>query len=100
MTDIPVACSLSPDEMADRTAFIDRLVADAFLGQDEIRGGVRSRFRYTSDVGRRVGELIAAEASCCAFLTFAVTRQEGELWLEITGAPEAAPVIEQFFGAT
>jgi hypothetical protein len=92
MTDIPIACTLSEDQMADRIAFIERLAADALLGQEEIAGGVRSRFRDTADVERRLHELVAAEATCCAFLTFSVTRRGGELWLEVTGAAEAAPL--------
>lgn len=93
MSDIPIACTLSEDQMADRVGFVERLVADAMLGQDEIGGGVRSRFRDTPDVERRLHELVAAEASCCAFLTLSVTRQQGELWLEITGPDEAAPLM-------
>jgi len=97
MTDTPIACTLSPDQLRDRVAFIDALVADALLGRLEIEGGMRSRFRDRPDVERRVRELVDAERRCCAFLTFALRREEGELWLDITGAPEAQPVIEQFF---
>jgi hypothetical protein len=99
MTEIPIACTLSASQLRDRAAFIEALVADALLGQDEIEGGVRSRFRYAPDVERRVRELIAAEASCCAFLSFGLAREDGELWLDVTGAPEARPVIERFFVA-
>jgi hypothetical protein len=90
MTDIPIACTLSDDQMSGRVAFVERLAADALLGQEQIAGGVRSRFLDTADVERRLHELVAAEASCCAFLTMSVTRRGGELWLEVTGAAEAA----------
>jgi hypothetical protein len=99
MSEIPIACTLSPNQMRDRMAFIDELVADALLGQSEIDGGVRTRFRDAPDVGRRIRELVDAESSCCAFLSFAIGRDDSELWLDITGAPEAKPAIEQFFAA-
>jgi hypothetical protein len=99
MSEIHIACTLSPNQMRDRMTFIDELVADALLDQHEIEGGVRSRFRDAPDVERRIRELVAAESNCCAFLSFAVGRDDGELWLDITGAPEAKPAIEQFFAA-
>jgi hypothetical protein len=99
MSEIPIACTLSPNQMRDRMAFIDKLVSDALLDQHEIEGGVRSRFRDGPEVERRIRELVAAETSCCAFLSFAVGREDGEVWLDITGAPEAKPAIEQFFAA-
>jgi hypothetical protein len=64
-----------------------------------LRGGLRSRFRDTPDVEQRIQDLIAAESRCCAFLSLATGREQDALWLDITGAPEARPVIEQFFAA-
>jgi hypothetical protein len=99
MNDTPIVCTLNPAQLRDRVAVIDSLASDALLGQDEIAGGVRSRLRDTPDVEARVRELVAAESSCCGFLSFGLSRRDGELWLEITGAPEARPVIDQFFAA-
>jgi hypothetical protein len=95
MSDIPIACTLSAGQMRDRAAFVDSLVADALIARLEIDGGVRSRFRYSPDVEERARALVAAEADCCAFLSFEVARRDDELWLDVTGAPEARPVIEQ-----
>jgi hypothetical protein len=97
--DTPIACTLDAAEMRDRVASIDTLLDDALLDQREIDGGLRARFRDAPDIERRIHELIAAESRCCAFLSFAVGREPDALWLEITGAPEARPVIEQFFVA-
>ena len=98
-TEIPIACTLNPAEMRDRVTSIDALLSDALLDQREIAGGLRTTFRDTPEVERRVRELVAAESRCCAFLSFAVGREDGALWLDITGAPEARPVIDQFFAA-
>jgi hypothetical protein len=97
--DTPIACTLQPEEMRDRAASIDALLEEALLEQRPIDGGVRSIFRDAPDVERRIHDLIAAESRCCAFLSFATGRDQNALWLDITGAPEARPVIEQFFAA-
>ena len=99
MTEMPMACTLSPDRMRDRAALIDGLARDALIGREEIAGGVRSRLRDAPGVERRVRELVAAEAECCGFLSFELGRHNGELWLDVTGAPEARPVIDEFFAA-
>ena len=46
---------------------------------------------------RRLRELIAAESSCCSFLSFSLERVDGELVLDVTGPPDARPVIDLFF---
>jgi hypothetical protein len=98
-TDLPIACTLHPAEMRERAASIDALADDALLDQREIDGGLRTSFRAAPDVEQRLHELVAAESRCCAFLTFAIGRDDDTLWLDITGAPEARPVIDQFFAA-
>jgi MerR family transcriptional regulator, copper efflux regulator len=95
----PIACTLEPAQMRDRAASIDALLADALLDRRPIDGGVRITFRDAPDVERRVHDLIAAESHCCAFLTFAVGRERDAFRVDITGAPEARPVIDRFFAA-
>jgi hypothetical protein len=96
MTNSPIACTLNPSEMRERTKLVHRLFRDAVLDQTAIEGGIRTRFRDEPDVERRVRELVDAESRCCAFLTFALGRDGEGLWLDITGTPEARPVIEMF----
>lgn len=97
MTDLPIACTLTPNAMTDRLAFIDALTTDAFVARETTERGLRVRLRDTADVEQRVRELIAAESSCCAFLAFELTRAGGDLVLEITGPADARPVIDLFF---
>jgi hypothetical protein len=58
---------------------------------------MRARLRDSPDVERRVQELIDAESRCCAFLTFELVRDGGELVLDIAGQADARPVIEFYF---
>ena len=97
MTDLPIACTLTPDTMTDRLAFIDELARDGLIARAPTDDGLRVRLRDTADVERRTRELIAAESSCCAFLTFSLERVGGELVLEINGPDDARPVIDLFF---
>ena len=99
MTDLPIACTLSPDGMSARMALIDALATDGLLDRTATDAGLRVRLRDTPDVERRTRELVAAESKCCAFLSFALVRQDGDLVLDISGPADARPVIEMLFPA-
>jgi hypothetical protein len=97
MADLPIACTLTPDAMTDRLAFIEKLRTDALIAREATSTGARVRLRDAGDVERRTRQLIAAESSCCSFLSFSLDRVDGELVLEIDGPEEARPVIDLFF---
>lgn len=97
MSDLPIACTLTPDGMAARLALIDALAADALIDRAPTGTGLRVRLRGTPQIERRTRELIAAESRCCAFLDFTLERDGGELVLHIDGPRDARPVIEMFF---
>ena len=99
MTDLPIACTLSPDGMTARVALIDALAADGLLERSPTEAGVRVRLRDTPEIERRTRELVAAESACCAFLDFDLVREPGALVLDITGPELARPVIDRFFAA-
>jgi hypothetical protein len=97
MPDLPIACTLTPEGMTARFALIDALSADGLLDRTLTDGGLCVRLRDTPDIEQRARELIAAESRCCAFLEFDLTRDGGDLVLEISGPEDARPVIEMFF---
>lgn len=99
MTDKPIACTLNPAEMRSRAARVDALAADALLKREPIHGGLRHLFRADDAVEREIRELASLESECCAFLTFEVSRAPHAVVLDVTGAPDAQPVIAQFFVA-
>lgn len=99
MTDQPIACTLTADQVPDRVALIDALTSDALLGRQPVDGGVRWRFRDGPDVEQRVRELVALESRCCGFLRFDIGRDDSALTVDITGSADAQPVIEQLFAA-
>jgi MerR family transcriptional regulator, copper efflux regulator len=100
MTDLPIACTLNASELDDRLATVETLRRDALLRQSEILGGLRMHLRNAPGIEARVRALAAAESRCCAFLTFRIETADDELLLDITGAPEARPVIDELFAPT
>ena len=100
MTDLPIACTLTSDAISDRLAFIEKLTHDGLIARESTDTGLRVRLRDTQDVERRARELIAAESSCCSFLTSSLERVDGELVLEIRGPDDARPIIDLFFAPT
>jgi hypothetical protein len=97
MTELPIACTLGPDDMTARVALIDALATDGLIERTATDAGLRVRLRDTPEIERRARDLIAAESHCCAFLDFTLARDEGELVLNIAGPPDARPVIDLFF---
>jgi hypothetical protein len=95
MPDLPIACTLSPGELQDRLELVEELTEDAPVAREPIAGGIRARFRAGPGVERRVRELAAAEARCCAFLDFAVRVEPDAVLLDVTGAPDALPAIRE-----
>jgi hypothetical protein len=85
MPDRPIACTLTPDAMTSRLALIEELAADGLLDRTATEAGLRVRLRDTPEIEQRTRALIAAESRCCAFLDFALGRENGALVLDITG---------------
>jgi hypothetical protein len=97
MAELPIACALAPEDRPARGALMGSLAADGLLERRPTAAGVRFRWRDEPGIERRLREFVALERRCCGFLDFDITRGEGRLELEVRGAPEARPVIEQFF---
>jgi hypothetical protein len=97
MTEIPIACTLSPDGLTARLALIEALAADGLLDRSSTQAGMRVRLRDAPEIERRTRELVAAESRCCAFLNFELGRDAGELVLDISGPEDARHVIDMLF---
>jgi hypothetical protein len=89
MTQLPVACTLSEPEVAERRA---GLFADLARRRQETRSLAEGiTLRYSSEQGTLalLGEFIQLESQCCPFLRFQLTVEPGggPIWLELTGPP-------------
>jgi len=96
----PLACTLTEAEMRERR----RTLLDAFRGSaldvKPLPLGYVYRFEPTSEALTQLVRLVDLERRCCPFLTFRIIIAAGNqpICLEITGPPEAKPLIADFFG--
>jgi hypothetical protein len=87
MRDLPVACSLSADELGvRRQALLPGLLALA-TGHHDLEQGRRLTFPPAAGTLDALARVIEAERHCCPFLRFALTVDQGgaPITLDITG---------------
>jgi hypothetical protein len=94
---IPIACSLSADDMGDRMEQWRAAVAQATT-REATPEGYRLRFASDPAFAGRLAELAAREVECCAFFTFAVTVATDGLALEVLAPADARPMLDDLFG--
>ena len=93
-TDLPIACSLSAADQAERAGAWRAIVSLGEPVLDERSAHVRLPLAVESELR----ELIAAESECCAFLAFDLQRDGGDLRLSVDGPAEARPIIAALVG--
>jgi len=89
VADLPVACSLTEPELAQRRAGV---LADVRRSAQEARwlaDGVGLRFTATPESLAMLATFVDLERRCCAFLRFQLTVEPGggPVWLTLTGPP-------------
>lgn len=85
--ELPIACTLSGDELAERGEAVD----DVFKEVEQVRelaDGYAFRFTGTAAMASRLLQFTLVERSCCPFFTFEVVFEpnEGPIWLRLRGA--------------
>lgn len=87
MTDYPIVCSLSEDELSERRRSVLKRLQTNRLELRELPNGLAFRFAPSSEELLALVQIIDLERQCCPFLTFRLTvePQEGPIWLELTG---------------
>lgn len=95
--DQPIACTLQPDQLADRKDQLSELARRALRSRAPIADGERLVFAPGAETEERLREAIAAEAACCSFLRMELHAAADALVLDVTGPPEAEPLIAALF---
>jgi hypothetical protein len=96
MSELPIACTLTPAEItARRATLLPGLLARA-EERTPLPDGWRWRFVTSSDLLAAAAETINAERQCCRFLRFVFTVEPdgGPMWLEITGPQGTVEFLE------
>ena len=100
-SDTPIACTLSADELPKRLAEMRGIGTDALRSVDA-EGAMH--FRADHETRERLEAVIAAESSCCAFLSFDLRDEGDELVLSIAapegGEPLARDLVAAFAGTS
>jgi len=94
--DLPVACALTPADLAaQRGGLLPGLAASA-IGSSPVDGGRAWQFTFEQGLLPAVALMIEAEHLCCPFLRFALTVAPGDgpVTLEVTGPEGTKEFLE------
>jgi hypothetical protein len=96
----PVACSLGQADLAQRAQRWKALAASSLTDLSQTGSGLRLAFGNGPGVADELQELVALERECCAFATWFVRQDGGEVVLEVSGdSEEAAGAVRSMFSA-
>jgi hypothetical protein len=91
--DAPIACSLSPGEVPDRIAVLERL-RDTAVAVERTPHGLLLRFPTDDDVEADVRRFAVEEQRCCTFWAFSVTAEPAGVTLRWDGPPASAGLLD------
>jgi DNA-binding transcriptional MerR regulator len=97
-SDEPIVCTLGPDDMGDRIAAWQRIVAGVAYAHEPVDGGVRLRLPRSTDLAE-LAQLMADEQTCCSFFTFGLTVGRESVVLDVTAPDDALPMVHALVGA-
>jgi hypothetical protein len=94
--EVPVACTLTADELPVRRQQIRSLGQDGLLSVEHDARRAILRFRSGAQMRRRIDEIVEAESRCCAFLDFRVEEAGAATLLTISAPAGAEPALSEF----
>jgi hypothetical protein len=94
--EVPVACTLSADELPARRQQIRSLGKDGLLSVEHDARRAIFRFRSGAQMRRRIDEIVEAESRCCAFLDFRVEEVGDVTALTISAPGGGEPELSEF----
>lgn len=100
MSDIPVACTLSPGELTCQAEQLIPGLARAAASVAPVEGGVRLELDPADGQLERITRIIERERHCCRFLRFELTVPPGgaPYRLDITGSDGTVAFLESILG--
>jgi hypothetical protein len=89
VTNLPVACTLSPASLRTRREGLLAELLRRATAHDELPDGHRLEFAADDETILMIARVLNAERQCCRFLGFrlSVAPDEGPVSLELTGPP-------------
>jgi hypothetical protein len=99
MEPLPIACSLSSADLADRAQAWSRLVNGWAVARAPIDDGVQINFRPAPGLIESLRELVALESECCPWMNMRLTEDPG-IQLRVTGPGDTAGELRRMFGVS
>jgi len=89
MTELPIFCTLQPDELRLRREQLLSELGRRVQKQEDRPEGYRLEFTSGDDALMLVASVVEAERQCCRFLRFAiqVEPEDGPIYLDLSGPP-------------
>jgi hypothetical protein len=102
MSDLPIACSLTRDELDARQEELLPGLLRRARSQCDTSTGYRFEFEGTPELFQAVVRTIAIERQCCRFLGFHldVSPDAGPIWLEISGPEGTRAFLQSLMNET
>ncbi len=100
--EVPVACTLGPDDGQARLRRWQRLNESATPSARVVAGTLQVRYQPGPGVQEELTDLAAAEQTCCSFISWSVISSDGQPVLLVSApanAPDAVAPIAAMFGA-
>ena len=93
---MPLACSLSGQEEAERRDEVEKLL-EACLRVDELEDGYEFRFPGSADLTAKLTEFIVSERECCPFFAFELVFEPGggPIGLRVRGPEGAKDIVAE-----
>ena len=98
-SELPIACSLNATELPRRLAEMGELGSSALQSVERSPTIAALHFRRGDGTRERLKAIVAAEASCCAFLDMTLRDSRDALVLTISAPPDAALVLDELVAA-
>lgn len=93
----PIACTLAPTELTARRGVWMRLADRALREQTEIAEGVSLRYASDDGVEDELRALAVAEAGCCSFARWTVSRAGDDVVLDVTAEGDGVAAVRAMF---
>src|SRR5262245_55291777 len=95
-TEIPIACTLTSEQLQERRSTLLEPVSQAVLEVQEREQGYA--YRFPANMLEALFQVIRLEHQCCAFLRFTLTVEPGDgpLWLEVAGPEGTKELLAAF----
>jgi hypothetical protein len=93
----PVACTLTPGDLAAQSGRWHQLMARAMTQRAETADGLRMSFRREPGTEEELRSLVAVESECCVWADWSVDTSARRLVLDVRSAGEGIATLHGMF---